>query len=337
MPRGNASGTALAYGPEIARFSLQLAHPIRHHAGFQRDRFQRQRRSLATRGTARRRSARRSPRLQGRTTQVLNAIDDGIFFLDTQGTTIFVNEAAVRMLGFTNREVLGKSMHELTHHHYADGSVFPAEECPILSSVTDAVQQRVGGDIFWTKSGKPLPVDYTSIPIKDGRHVTGVVVTFRDISDQQRAEAQAARLTREREARAEAEQAREALRASEARYRFLAEAIPVQIWTAKPDGALDYVTQRVADYFGCHDASRCWAKDGRTSSTPTTCRIAVERWTHALATGEPYEVEFRLRGADGQYRWHIARALPQLDESGKVVHWFGTNTDIEEQKELRSR
>ena len=57
-----------------------------------------------------------------------------------------------------NREALGISMHELTHHHYADGSVFPAEECPILSSVTDAVQQRVGGDIFWTKSGEPLPV-----------------------------------------------------------------------------------------------------------------------------------------------------------------------------------
>ena len=58
--------------------------------------------------------------------------------------------------------------------------------------------------------------------------------------------------TREREARAEAERAREALRASEARYRFLAEAIPVQIWTATPDGRLDYVTQRVADYFGVH-------------------------------------------------------------------------------------
>ena len=143
--------------------------------------------------------------LQGRATQVLNAIDDGIFFLDHNGLTIFLNEAAVRMLGFTVREVLGKSMHQLTHHHYADGSPFPAEECPILSSVTDAVQQRVGGDIFWTKSGQPLPVDYTSIPIKDGRHVTGVVVTFRDISDQQRAEAQSVRLDREREARTEAE------------------------------------------------------------------------------------------------------------------------------------
>ena len=272
--------------------------------------------------------------LQGRTTQILNAIDDGIFFLDTEGRTVFLNEASQRMLGFTNREALGTSMHELTHHHYADGSNFPAAECPILSSVTDAVQQRVGGDIFWTKSGEPLPVDYTSIPIKDGRKVTGVVVTFRDISDQQRVEEQSARLVREREARAEAEAAREALRASEARYRFLAEAIPVQIWTATPDGALDYVTQRVADYFGV-TTEQILGEGWQHVIHPDDLPRAVERWTHALTTGEPYEVEFRLRDANGSYRWHISRALPQRDEAGKVVHWFGTNTDIEEQKRLQ--
>jgi PAS domain S-box-containing protein len=272
--------------------------------------------------------------LQGRTTQILNAIDDGIFFLDTEGRTVFLNEATVRMLGFTNREALGMSMHELTHHHYADGSEFPATECPILSSVTDAVQQRVGGDIFWTKSGEPLPVDYTSIPIKEGRRVTGVVVTFRDISDQQRAEEQTTRLGREREARAEAEQAREALRASEARYRFLAEAIPVQIWTATPDGALDYVTQRVADYFGA-STEQVLGEGWQNLIHPDDVPSAVERWTDSLETGKPYEVEFRLRGADGTYRWHIARALPQLDTAGKVVRWFGTNTDIEAQKRLQ--
>jgi len=272
--------------------------------------------------------------LQGRTTQILNAIDDGIYFLDTEGRTIFLNEASQRMLGYTNREALGMSMHELTHHHYADGSVFPVEECPILSSVTDAVQQRVGGDIFWTKSGKPLPVDYTSIPIKEGRRVTGVVVTFRDISDQQRVEEQATRLTSERAARTEVEAAREALRASEARYRFLAEAIPVQIWTATPDGALDYVTQRVADYFGV-TTDEVLGAGWQHVIHPDDLPQAVEHWNHSLSTGEPYEVEFRLRGADGQYRWHIARALPQVDGSGKVVHWFGTNTDIEEQKRLQ--
>ena len=271
--------------------------------------------------------------LQDRGAQVLNAIDDGVVFLDTGGRTIFINEAAGRMLGFTHREMLGKRLHDLTHHHYADGTPFPAEDCPILSSVTDAVQQRVGADIFWTKSGAKLPVDYTSIPIKEGRSILGVVVTFRDITEQQFAETQTARLKGEREARAEAETAREALRASEARYRFLAEAIPVQIWTAQPNGALDYVSQRVADYFGT-TVEKVLGEGWQNVIHPDDLGGVVARWTASLQSGAPYEVEFRLRGSDGSYRWYLGRALAQRNAEGHIVQWFGTNTDIDDQKRV---
>ena len=269
--------------------------------------------------------------IESRAVDVLNAIDDGVYFLDPQGRTIFVNSAASRLLGYTNRELLGKPMHPLTHHHYADGTEFPAAACPILSSVTDGVQQRVGGDVFWTRDGKMLPVDYTSIPIKAGRQVAGVVVTFRDISDQQQATEQERRLKGERQARAEAEKAREALRESESRFRFLAEAIPVQVWTALPDGRRDYVAERVARYFGvsCEQLLRDgWQDVVHPDDLP---RVA-DRWARALATGEPYNVEFRLRNADGEYRWHLGRALAQLDDAGNVVRWFGTNTDIEDER-----
>lgn len=269
--------------------------------------------------------------LQNRGAQVLNAIDDGVVFLDNQGRTIFINEAAGRMLGFTHREMLGKKLHDLTHHHYGDGTPFPAEQCPIISSVTDAVQQRVGADIFWTKAGVKLPVDYTSIPIKEGRSILGVVVTFRDITEQQFAEAQTARLKGEREARAEAEAAREALRASEARYRFMAEAIPVQIWTAQPNGALDYVSQRVADYFGT-TVEQVLGEGWQNVIHPDDLGGVVQRWVASLESGAPYEVEFRLRGHDGTYRWYLGRALAQRDADGRIVQWFGTNTDIDEQK-----
>jgi PAS domain S-box-containing protein len=269
--------------------------------------------------------------IRERAPDVLNAIDDGIYCLDPHGRTIFVNESASRLLGFTNREMLGKSMHELTHHHYADGSVFPASECPILFSATDAVQHRVGGDTFWTKSGTPLPVDYTSIPIKDGREVLAVVVTFRDISNEQRVEEQALRLKREDEALSAAKEAREALRVSEARYRFLAEAIPVQIWTALPDGQLDYVSERTGRYFGLSPATLL--RDGwRDYVHPDDLPEVATRWRQSLQTGEPYTVEFRLRAAGGGYRWHIGNALAQFDGEGRVVHWFGTNTDIDDQK-----
>ena len=269
--------------------------------------------------------------VQTRAVDVLDAIDDGVFCLDAKGHTIFVNMAASRMLGFTNREMIGRSMHELTHHHYADGSVFPIEECPILVSVTEGVQHRVGGDTFWTKAGKPVLIDYTSIPIKEGRTVAGVVVTFRDVSDQQRVEEAALRLKGEREARAEAERAREALRESEARYHFMTEAIPVQVWTAAPDGRLDYVTERTARYFGLSTSQLL--RDGwKDVVHPDDLPGVGAHWMHSLSTGEPYNVEFRLRAADGTYRWHLGRAQPQLDDQGRVVRWFGTNMDIEEHK-----
>jgi len=162
------------------------------------------------------------------------------------------------------------------------------------------------------------------------------VVTFRDISEHQRAEEQRRRLEGERAARAEAEKAREALRESEARYRFLAEALPVLIWTARPDGALDYVTQRVADYFGM-PAERLLQQGWQGVVHPDDLPHAIERWTRALTTGEPYSVEFRLRAADGTYRRHLGRALPQRDDHGRIVKWFGTNTDIHDEVQAAGR
>ena len=156
--------------------------------------------------------------LQERSTQILNAIDDGVYCLDSEGRTIFVNEAGARMLGYTQRELLGRPQHETIHHHYADGSAFPPDACPIYLSVTDGVQQRVGGDVFWKKNGEKLWVDYTAIPLKDGRRILGSVITFRDISAEQQAEAQTARLARERAARTDAESARAALELTQQRY-----------------------------------------------------------------------------------------------------------------------
>jgi PAS domain S-box-containing protein len=121
-------------------------------------------------------------------------------------------------------------------------------------------------------------------------------------------------------------------RESEERYRFLAEAQPDQIWTAMPNGELDYVNQRALDYF---DASfeelveAGWAHVVHPDDLPRT----LERWQHALNTGTPYENDFRLRrAADASYRWHLTRAFPMQGRRGQVVKWFGSNTDIDDQK-----
>lgn len=126
-----------------------------------------------------------------------------------------------------------------------------------------------------------------------------------------------------------------ALERSEARYRFLCETIPVQVWTARPDGKLDYVTEQTARHFGL-SPERLLRDGWQNVVHPDDLARAVERWTNALATGTTYEVEFRLRLADGTYAWHLARAVPQI-EGGRPVAWFGTNTNIEEQREQHRR
>lgn len=75
--------------------------------------------------------------IRDRAETVLNAVAEGVFLLDAAGRTVFVNEAGARMFGYSAREMLGRSQHEMVHHHYADGTDFPLEECPIYASVTD--------------------------------------------------------------------------------------------------------------------------------------------------------------------------------------------------------
>ena len=121
-------------------------------------------------------------------------------------------------------------------------------------------------------------------------------------------------------------------RESEERYRFLAESQPDQIWTAQPSGELDYVNQRALDYFD--RPFSVLVEAGWTEVVhPEDLGRVLERWQDALATGQPYENELRLRRAsDDSYRWHLTRAVPMTSRKGNVVKWFGSNTDINDQK-----
>jgi PAS domain S-box-containing protein len=150
----------------------------------------------------------------------------------------------------------------------------------------------------------------------------------REIAERTRAEREREEvLAREQEARAASE-------ANEQRYRFLAESIPQQVWTAQPDGRLDYVNQRTIEYFSLADNDIVGDSWQRVIH-PDDLDGCLERWRKSLSTGEVYEVEFRLRrGSDGDYRWHLARALPMRDAAGRIIRWFGTNTDIDDQKRL---
>jgi len=122
---------------------------------------------------------------------------------------------------------------------------------------------------------------------------------------------------------------------SEDHFHRLISTIPQQVWTAKPDGSLDYVSQRVSDYFGRSFEvmiGTAWVDIVH----PDDIHEALLRWTRSLATGEDYQIDFRLRRADGAYRWHIARASALFDANGNITQWVGTSTDITEHKEAEA-
>jgi PAS domain S-box-containing protein len=115
------------------------------------------------------------------------------------------------------------------------------------------------------------------------------------------------------------------------RFRTLAEALPSMAWTAEPDGTLDYVNSHTIEYTGLAlEQLRGW--DRGTIVHPEDLHRCIERWTRSIAIGEPYEVEYRHRRADGAFRWHLVRGLPLRDESGRITKWFGSIVDIDDQK-----
>ncbi|PTL78597.1 PAS domain-containing protein [Vitiosangium sp. GDMCC 1.1324] len=164
---------------------------------------------------------------------------------------------------------------------------------------------RNDGGLRWQESRGRLLLDENGKPAK----LAGVVL---DITPRKRAE----QLQRE----------------SEERFRLLAEMLPQLIWSARADGHSEYFNTRWYEYTG--QTPEQAMRDGWSHALhPDDLGRTLEAWRHSVATGEPYVTEFRLRrGTDGAYRWFITRGLPLRDAVGRVTHWFGTCTDIDDQK-----
>jgi PAS domain S-box-containing protein len=120
---------------------------------------------------------------------------------------------------------------------------------------------------------------------------------------------------------------------SDARFAVLADTMPQMVWSTLPDGFHDYYNARWYEFTGVPPGST----DGEAWNGmfhPDDQERAWARWRHSLATGEPYEIEYRLRHHSGEYRWTLGRALPLRDESGAILRWYGTCTDIDAAKRL---
>jgi PAS domain S-box-containing protein len=155
-------------------------------------------------------------------------------------------------------------------------------------------------------------VDFVYQPVRnEAGEVIGIFIQGTDVTDRLQAE--------------------RAVHESEEKFRTFAQAMPNQVWAARRDGELEWFNDRVYEYSGAARGSldgQAWSRLVHPDDQPA----AVIQWRDAVASGTTYECEFRIRRADGGFRWHIARALPIHNNAGGIARWIGTNTDIEDQK-----
>jgi PAS domain S-box-containing protein len=132
-------------------------------------------------------AAERARRMQA---ALLDSTAEGIYGIDAAGLCTFINRAASRMLGYTPAECIGRDMHALVHHHRADGSPYPREECPICRASRIGQPVRVEDEVLWRSDGSSFPAEYASSPVLEGGELHGAVVTFTDITEWRAAEAE---------------------------------------------------------------------------------------------------------------------------------------------------
>jgi len=262
------------------------------------------------RDTSERKKAERSlAQLQRQHSLILTRAGEGIYGLDREGRTTFVNPAAARLLGYDSDELLGRSMHEVLHHSKPDGRPYPAEECPIYAALRDGQVHRVSTDVFWRKDQTNIPVEYVSTPIEEEGEVTGAVVVFRDISERREAE----RL----------------LQDSQERFRQLAEHIREVFWMTDPaKQRMLYISPGYEEIWGrscesLYASPQSWLH----AIHPDDRARVLDAATHKQVAGT-YDEQYRILRPDGEIRWICDRAFPILDASGIVYRIVGFAEDI---------
>ena len=195
---------------------------------------------------------------------LLDSAGEGIYGLDRNGVTQFVNPAAARMLGYQVSELIGKPMHPLLHHSHADGSAYPAEDCPIYNCIHTGRACENREEVFWHKDGTAVDVEYTSTPLSEEGRIVGAVVTFQGITERKQMEA--------------------ALRESESRYRGLVESSPEAIFVYA-QGKFVYVNAAMVALLGAESAEELIGRNNLNFVHPDSLSVVRERAAY-IHTGE---------------------------------------------------
>jgi PAS domain S-box-containing protein len=246
----------------------------------------------------------------------LASIGDGVIVTDGSGRVTFLNPVAEALTGWTTADARDEPLDRvfyILNEHTREPVENPADRALAEGIVVGLANHTV----LIARDGTEKLIDDSAAPIRyqEGM-IVGCVLVFRDVSARRAAESR--------------------LVESEERLRFVMDAMPQKIFTAKPDGALSYFNPHWSDFTGQAfemDGKRGWSQFIHPDDLVATVRI----WHHSIATGEAFEIEHRFRRGDGDYCWHITRAKAQKDPFAKVKIWVGSATDIHDQIETANQ
>jgi diguanylate cyclase (GGDEF)-like protein/PAS domain S-box-containing protein len=243
---------------------------------------------------------------------LLDTTVEGIYGIDTQGITTFVNPAASRMLGYRAKELIGRENHALIHHTRSDGSHYPASECRMQQVLQGGALETVEDEVFWRKDGSSFPVEYSSNPIRRHGKVVGAVINFRDISERKR---------------------------SEKRIRTLSQAIeqsPVSVVMTDTDGNIEYINKAFIKATG-YEASEVLGLNPRILKSKHTPPSLFRDLWKAITTGNSWQGELQNRKKDGQLFWERAYVAPVVDDAGNTTHYLAVKENITLQKQQEEK
>jgi PAS domain S-box-containing protein len=254
-----------------------------------------------------RRNRRRAEEVRNRLAAIVESSEDAILTEDLNGTITGWNEGATKMYGYSDAEAVGKSISilippELKHELPEILGQIRLRQCVVHMETV-----RV------TKDDRRIDISLTVSPLKDRNgNSVGASVIARDITDRKRAEA----LRRE----------------SEARFRMLADTAPVMIWVSGPDALYTFFNRQWLEFTGRilgQEIGNGWSEGVH----PTDFQPCVDYYRSSFAERRSFTMEFRLKRADGQYRWLVDNGVPRFGPEGDFLGYIGTCVDISEQKQ----
>src|SRR5580704_10394628 len=231
----------------------------------------------------------------------------GVALTDPNGQFIATNPAYQAMLGYSEEELQQLRLLDVTLEEYRDLSRALVEE--LLAGKRRQFQiekqyRRKNGSLLWVRNNVSLVPGTERLP-------RFIMALSEDISARKQSE--------------------ESLRASEVKLLQVIDTIPALAWCNLPDGPNEFLSKRWHEYTGLSpEESHGWG--WQIAFHPDDLPPLMKRWQEMLVSGEPSEIEARIRRHDGVYRWFLIRAEPFRDETGKIHRWYGTSTDIEDRK-----